>query len=96
MRYVFLKFCNPHKIIWKLKSNFFKACFSNFKDSSRFVVSSVNPLNDSDHKLKYLILLDKDNLNYQKLKSLLDENKMVIVSFFKVSHSDHEIKIASK
>ena len=57
----------------------------------------MKPLNDSDHKLKYLILLDKDNLNYQKLKSLLDENKNGNSEFFfKVSHSDHEIEIASK
>jgi DNA polymerase-3 subunit alpha len=71
--------------------------FQNFKDSNRLVVSSVNPLNDSDRKLKYLILLDKDNLNYLKLKSLLDENKNGNSEFFfKVSHSDHEIKIASK
>jgi hypothetical protein len=42
-------------------------------------------------------LLDKNNLNYQKLKSLLDENKNGNSEFFfKVSHSDHEIKITSK
>ena len=74
-----------------------RLAFQNFKDSTRLVVSSVKPLNDSDHKLKYLILLDKDNLNYQKLKSLLDENKNGNSEFFfKVSHSDHEIEIASK
>jgi len=71
--------------------------FQNFKDSSRLVVSSVNPLNDSDNKLKYLISLDKDNLNYQKLKLLLDENNNGNSEFFfKIAHSDHEIKIASK
>ncbi len=76
---------------------FLRLVFQNFKDSSRLVVSSVKPLNDSDQKLKYLILLDKDNLNYQKLKSLLNENKNGNSEFFfKVSHSDHEIKIASK
>ena len=71
--------------------------FQNFKDSSRLVVSSVNPLNDSDNKLKYLISLDKDKLNYQKLKLLLDENNNGNSEFFfKIAHSDHEIKIASK
>ena len=57
----------------------------------------MNPLNDSDNKYKYLISLDKDNLNYQKLKLLLDENNNGNNEFFfKIAHSDHEIKISSK
>jgi len=76
---------------------FVRLIFQNFKDSSRLVVLSVNPINDSDNKLKYLISLNKDNLNYHKLKLLLDENNNGNSEFFfKVAHSDHEIKISSK
>ena len=70
--------------------------FQNFKDSSRPVITSVTPCNDPEKKLKYLISLDKDNLNYHKLKSLLDENSNGNNEFFfKILHSNHEIKIIS-
>ena len=68
--------------------------FKILKTSSRPVVSSINPLDDSENKLKYLISLDKDNLDYQKLKMLLNENNNGNCEFFfKVSHSDHESKL---
>ena len=70
--------------------------FQNFKDSSRPVVISIKPLHDSENKLRYLILLDKDNLNYQKLKVLLKENNNGNCEFFfKIIHSGHTIKIKS-
>ena len=61
---------------------FVRLAFQNFKDSSRPVISSINPLDDSENKLKYLISLDKDNLDYQKLKMLLDENNNGNCEFF--------------
>ena len=75
---------------------FVRLAFQNFKDSSRPVISSVNPLDDSENKLKYLISLDKDNLDYQNLKMLLDEySNGNCEFFFKVAHSDHVIEIKS-
>ncbi|MAI29520.1 MAG: DNA polymerase III subunit alpha [Rickettsiales bacterium] len=75
---------------------FLRLDFQNFKDSSRPVITSITPLNDPEKKLKYLISLDKDNLNYQKLKLLLDENNNGNNEFFfKILHSNHEIKITS-
>ena len=75
---------------------FVRLIFQNFKDSTRPVVISINPLNDSENKLKYLILLEKDNLDCQKLKVLLNENNNGNCEFFfKIIHSDHTIKIKS-
>ena len=71
--------------------------FQNFKDSSRPIINSIKPLDDPQNKFKYLISLDKNNLDYQKLKVLLDENNNGNCEFFfKVVHSDHMIKIKSK
>ena len=61
---------------------FVRLAFQNFKDSSRPVISSVNPLDDSENKLKYLISLDKDNLDHQNLKMLLDEYSNGNCEFF--------------
>jgi len=75
---------------------FVRLAFQSFKDSSRPVISSVNPLDDSENKLKYLVSLDKDNLDHQNLKMLLDENSNGNCEFFfKVAHSDHFIEIKS-
>ena len=75
---------------------FVRLSFQNFKDYSRAVISSVNPLDDSENKLKYLISLDKDILDYQNLKMLLDEYSSGNCEFFfKVLYSDHVIKIKS-
>ena len=75
---------------------FVKLAFQNFKDSNRPVISSVNPLDDSENKSKYLISLDKDNLDHQNLKMLLDEySNGNCEFFFKVAQSEHIIEIKS-
>ena len=75
---------------------FVKLIFQNFKDTTRPVVTSLTPLDDSERKLKYLISLDKDNLDYPKLRVLLSEyNKGNCEFFFRVAHSDHLIEIKS-
>ncbi|MAZ46065.1 MAG: DNA polymerase III subunit alpha [Rickettsiales bacterium] len=88
---------SSHKYLQIGNVIFAKLVFQKFKESNRLVVSSINPLNDSNNKLKYLISLDPYNLNYQKLKILLDENNNGNCEFFfKISHSNHEIRITSK
>ena len=75
---------------------FVKLNFQNFKDSSRPIISSINPLDDSERKLKYLISLDKDKLNHKQLKFLLNKNNNGNCEFlFKISYSDHIIRIKS-
>ncbi len=75
---------------------FVKLIFQNFKESSRPIITSISPLDDSENKLKYLISLDKDKIDYQKLKLLLDENNNGNCElFFKITHSNHTIKIKS-
>jgi len=75
---------------------FARLIFQNFKDSRRPVITLINPLDDSENKLKYLISLDKDKLDHKKLKLLLDENNNGNCElFFKIKHDDHTIKIKS-